>query len=88
MTERSAMQNDRNTRRRQWGALYAALALFVVFGVASAAGVAHAQTTITVTSMSDPSASGECTLRDAITIANGGSWRHLRQQWKRRIVHD
>jgi CSLREA domain-containing protein len=34
---------------------------------------ASADTTITVTSLADPAESGQCTLRDAILIANGGS---------------
>jgi hypothetical protein len=39
--------------------------------IAAAPAAGHAAVTITVTSLSDPSASGQCTLRDAIDVALG-----------------
>jgi hypothetical protein len=47
--------------------------LFLLTFIWAIAPAAWAQTTITVTSTSDPSAAGACTLRDAIGIAQGGS---------------
>jgi hypothetical protein len=47
--------------------------LFLLTLVWAITPAAWAQTTVTVTSTSDPSAAGACTLRDAINIAQGGS---------------